>query len=66
MDLLVIMPARSMIDQAVRIRLAFNTPFPMDLLVYTPDYLAERLRRGDQFTREVLEQGVVFHDTANP
>src|SRR5205085_9520009 len=41
-DLLVVMPARSMIDQAVRIRVAFDTPFPMDLLVYTPEFLAQR------------------------
>jgi uncharacterized protein len=65
-DLLVVMPTRSMIDQAVRIRVAFDTPFPMDLLVYTPEFLAERLQLGDRFIREVLEKGVVLHDAANP
>jgi len=64
-DLLVIMPARSMIDMAVRIRLAFDSPFPMDLLVFTPDYLDKRLRLGDWFVREVLEKGLILHDAAN-
>jgi predicted nucleotidyltransferase len=65
-DLLVVMPCRSMIDMEVRIRLAFDTPFPMDLLVYTPEYLKKRFDLGDWFVREVLDQGFVLHDAANP
>jgi len=65
-DLLVVMPARSMIDKAVRMELARPAPFPMDLLVRTPDYLAHRLALGDWFMREIVERGIVLHDTAHP
>jgi predicted nucleotidyltransferase len=58
-DLLVVVPARSMIDMAVRIRTAFHTPFPMDLLVFTPDFLQKRFGLGDEFAREVLGKGIV-------
>jgi predicted nucleotidyltransferase len=64
-DLLVMMPARSMIDMAVRIRLAFDTPFPMDLLVRTPEFLAKRLALGDWFIREILDRGIVLYDADN-
>src|SRR5689334_12151610 len=42
-DILVVMPARNQLDQAVRIRLAVDAPFPMDLLVRTPENLARRI-----------------------
>jgi predicted nucleotidyltransferase len=35
-DILVIMPARNELDQAVRIRLTVDYPFPLDLLVRMP------------------------------
>src|SRR5689334_19484245 len=50
-DILVVMPARNEIDQAVKIRLAIEAPFPMDLLVRTPKTLEWRLREGDWFLR---------------
>src|ERR1700730_420691 len=53
-DILVVMPARNEIDQAVRIRLAFAPPFPMDLIVRTPDKLRQRLEEGSSFLREVV------------
>src|SRR5438552_12572364 len=57
-DLLIVMPCRSMIDMEVRIRLAFGSPFFIDLLVYTPEYLKKRLDLGDWFVREVLDKGL--------
>src|SRR5437016_30552 len=45
-DILVVMPARNEIDQAVRIRLAVPAPFPMDLIVRTPIDLLWRLEEG--------------------
>jgi predicted nucleotidyltransferase len=65
-DLLIVMPCRSMIDMAVRIRLAFGSPFFMDLLVYTPEYLQKRLDLGDWFVREVLDKGLVLYDATHP
>jgi predicted nucleotidyltransferase len=64
-DLLVVMPARSMIDMAVRIRWRLSAPFPMDLLVRTPEFLAKRLALGDQFMGEIVERGIVLHDAAH-
>src|SRR5438128_4216805 len=39
-DILVIMPARNELDQAVRIRLSVDYNFPLDLLVRTPKNLS--------------------------
>lgn len=38
-DLLVIMPTRNSLDQALKIRLAIPALFPLDLLVRTPETL---------------------------
>src|SRR5229473_3089817 len=43
-DILVIMPARNQHDQAVRIRWEIPAPFPMDLLVRTPQNMHWRLQ----------------------
>src|SRR5438477_2049912 len=42
-DILVVMPCRSRIGQAVKIRWEFPVPFPMDLIVRTPGQMARRL-----------------------
>lgn len=36
---------------------------PVDVLVYTPAELRERIEMNDTFVKEVLEEGVVLHDT---
>jgi predicted nucleotidyltransferase len=61
-DLLVIMPTKNMINQAVRIRLALDYDFPLDLIVRTPAYLQERLQMDDWFVREVLSRGKVLYE----
>src|ERR1700746_411496 len=48
-DILVVMPARNELDQAVRISLAVEAPFPLDIIVRTPKRLAWRLKEGDWF-----------------
>ena len=60
-DILVIMPARNQLDQAVRISLAVEAPFPLDIIVRTPQKLAWRLKEGDWFLREVVSQGKVLY-----
>src|SRR5580692_7651820 len=45
-DILVVMPARNQIDQAVRIDRAVDAPFPLDLIVRTPKNLAWRMQEG--------------------
>jgi uncharacterized protein len=61
-DILVVMPARNELDQAVRIRLTVDYNFPLDLLVRTPKNLAWRLREGDSFLREVVNRGKILHE----
>lgn len=64
-DLLVVMPARNEIDQALRIEESLDPPFAIDIIVRTPKNLAWRFAEGDWFLREVLEQGVVAPRTHN-
>src|SRR5260370_21407233 len=56
-DILVVMPARNELDQSVRISLAIEAPFPLDLIVRTPKKLAWRLKERDWFLREGVSQG---------
>lgn len=58
-DLVVIMPYRGRdIRMMGAIRNRVGAPFPMDLLVWTP----ERSTKADYFTREVLAQGEVIYE----
>src|SRR5262249_45525868 len=64
-DLLVVMPARNEVSQACRIRLALEPPFPLDLIVRTPENLRWRLEEGDWFLREVVGKGKVLYEKAD-
>jgi predicted nucleotidyltransferase len=59
-DILVVMPARSEPDQAVRISLTIDPPFPLDIDVRTPKTMQWRLAEGDSLPREVIERGKVL------
>lgn len=61
-DILVVMPARNEIDQAVRIDRVIDPPFPLDLIVSTPKNIAWRLKEGDSFLREILTKGKVLYE----
>ena len=61
-DMLVVMPARNELDQAVKICLAVDYQFPLDLLVRTPENLSWRLADGDSFLREVMDRGKVLYE----
>src|SRR5438128_7569211 len=65
-DLLVVMPAKNEVSQAIRIRLACDAPFPLDLIVRTPENLAKRLAWDDWFLRDIVEQGIVLHEADHP
>src|ERR687884_787905 len=45
-DILVIMPATNQLDQAVKISLAIDPPFPLDIIVRTPHNVAWQLAEG--------------------
>lgn len=64
-DILVVLPARNQTDQAVRISLAIDPPFPLDIIVRTPKNMKWRLAEGDSFLREVVSKGKVLYEKAD-
>jgi predicted nucleotidyltransferase len=64
-DLLVVMPARNQIDQAIKIRMAVEAPFALDLIVRTPHNMRWRLKEGDWFLREIVARGKVLYAATN-
>ena len=59
-DLVVIMPFRGRdIRMMGEIRTRVGAPFPMDLLVWTP----ERAKRTDYFAREIVAGGKVMYES---
>lgn len=62
-DLLVIMDTQRPIwDLAVEISLAVKHTFPMDIIVRTPQEIAERLALGDFFIQSIMKQGKVLYE----
>jgi predicted nucleotidyltransferase len=61
-DILVVMPARNQIDQAVRIDRAIDAPFPLDLIVRTPKNMKWRLEEREYFLTEVVSKGKVLYE----
>ncbi len=62
-DLLVVLPFEGRaVDKSVEIRLKLRPPFPIDLIVRTPEKVRERVEMGDDFMREILEEGKVLYE----
>lgn len=63
-DLLVIMETglREM-QQAVEIRQYLNPLFGLDIIVYSPAKLSQRLAWGDSFLSEIIERGIVLYES---
>jgi predicted nucleotidyltransferase len=62
-DLLVILPFEGKaVAKSVEMRLKIRPPFPVDLLVRTPEKIRERLALGDPFIRSILEKGKVLYE----
>src|SRR5476651_1698278 len=61
-DLLVIMRTKNAIDQSIRISLAFEEPFSLDLIVRTPWQIERGLKDDNWFLREVIEKGKVLYE----
>jgi predicted nucleotidyltransferase len=62
-DLLVVMPfSGRAAAKAAEMRLEVDAPFPVDLLVRTPEALRRRLAIGDDFIREILDRGKVLYE----
>ena len=64
-DLLVVMPAASEVNQSIRMTLAFEPPFALDLIVRTPAKLQRRLAEGSSFLQQIITQGKVLYEEGN-
>ena len=62
-DLLVVMPFKGRpVDQSVDIRLKTRPSFPIDLIVRTPKGVKKRVAMGDDFMKDILEEGTVLYE----
>ncbi len=61
-DLLVIMPCRNEIDQAVKISMTVDPPFSLDIIVRKPKDMKWRLAEGDWFLRDIVGKGKVLYE----
>lgn len=63
-DLLIIMKSkeRPAIRSAQISKLIRPRPFPMDILVRTPEEIDNRLRIGDRFIEEIISRGRILYD----
>lgn len=65
-DLLVVLPYEGRASRkAAEIVLQTNPSFPTDMLVRSPEQLAQRLALNDFFLREVTEKGKVLYAAPN-
>jgi len=65
-DLLVISSFKgNWVEKAVQIQLRIRPPFPVDLIVRTPEKIRERLEMGDGFMREILTKGKILYEAAH-
>jgi len=52
-------------EQSLLIRQAIECPFGLDLIVHTPGVLQRRLKLGDFFLRQVMEEGKVLYEASD-
>jgi predicted nucleotidyltransferase len=65
-DILVVLPFKGKaVRKAIEIRNKVNAGMPLDLIVRTPEQLAERLAQNDWFIREIVERGRTLYEANN-
>ena len=65
-DMLVVMDTQLReVQQAIQICQQIEYRFGLDLIVHTPKYLAERMKMGDWFLRDVIKEGKVIYEISN-
>jgi len=64
-DFLVLMPGRSVHDRALEIRRAIEFPFPVDVLVRSPEEFHRRVAAGDCFLKEIEKNGTVLYEASH-
>lgn len=62
-DLLVVLPfSGKAARKAIEIRNRVKATMPLDLIVRTPEQVAERLAQNDFFMREIVERGRTLYE----
>ena len=65
-DLMVVMGrSQDMMSNAIAIRLKLDAPFPVDVLVRSEAEMRRRYETEDWFIREVIDKGIVLHETGD-
>ena len=65
-DMLVVMEtALRESQQAQKIRQYLNPLFGLDLIVYAPDRLAQRIAWGDAFLSEIVSKGKILYESTD-
>jgi len=64
-DLLIVMKTGEKERKSLEIRQALNVNFGLDLVVYSSERLNQRIKMGDSFLREVVQQGKVVYESSN-
>ena len=65
-DMLVVMDTHLKdVQQAIQICQQIEYRFGLDLIVHKPKYLAERLKMGDRFLRDVIKEGKIVYEAHN-
>ena len=65
-DLLVLLPFKGKgCRKALEILERVHPPFPLDLVLRTPEAFEERIRQGDFFLREIADEGIVLYEGAH-
>jgi len=52
-------------EQAAQIRSRIRPPFSLDLIVRSPERMAQRLAMGDPFLNEIAQHGKVLYEAAD-
>jgi predicted nucleotidyltransferase len=62
-DLLVVLAHKGRsVDNSVEIRMKLRPKFPVDILVRSPEKVRQRLDMGDDFMRQILDNGKVLYE----
>jgi predicted nucleotidyltransferase len=62
-DILVVLPFKGKpVRKAIEIRNRINPGIPVDLIVRTPEQVAERIANNDWFMREIVEKGRTMYE----
>ncbi len=66
-DFLIVLPFKGKpVQKAVEIRLKIKSPFPIDLVVRTPEEIRRRMRLNDPFMENVMKTGKVLYEASHP